>query len=134
MLRLSFVTAPELLRKGKHADVGEQCSFSLRERSSLGRLVTASAVSICSSCIQRCVTELQMYRIGPWRRWWDLRLQKRITDEPIGSLYRSLDLTFSFCRNERCRDTIVAEYARTCSPCVRLALDILLEDDCDRRH
>ena len=128
MLRVSFVTDPATLRRGKDAEVKKQCSFCLRELANLERLVTASDVSICSDCVRRCVDELEVHRVRGWRRWWDLRPRRRVPAESAAGPYRTDDVCCSFCRKKNDEELIVADYARICSPCVRLAADVFRED------
>ena len=123
VLRVSFIDLAS--RHGARLEVDKQCSFCLRELARLEYLVTAPAVSICSGCVGRCVKELKDHRVGGWRRWWDLRSPKLIPDEPTALPYRASDLSCSFCRLELIRDTIAAENARICSPCVRIAADLV---------
>jgi hypothetical protein len=123
MLRAPIATEGRTFRPG---DITRQCSFCLNEVANLDLLVTASSVSVCSACVECCVAELRRRRIGEWRRWWDPR-GPLLADPARRDVYRSADATCSFCGADRPRDTLVAEHARICSPCVRLALDVILE-------
>jgi hypothetical protein len=100
----------------KHAfvDPSRACSFCLREIASVEHLVKALEVSICDACVARYVKELEARRAKGRRRWWHAFWPRR---RPA----------CSFCRDRGVDDTIVAEHARICPPCVRLALDILRE-------
>jgi hypothetical protein len=92
------------------------------------RLLVGPGVSICGDCLGRCVRELQARRVKGWRRWWDLRPGPRVPAKPAASLYRAGDTACSFCGGDGIDETIVAEHARICPPCVRLALDIIREE------
>jgi len=120
---LSFVAEPRPVAD----EAGKRCSFCLRPVASLDRLIEAAAVSICGECVGRCVRELQARRVKGWRRWWDLRPRPRESAKPAAPPYRTGDTACSFCGGRDTGETIVAEHARICPPCVRLALDILRE-------
>jgi hypothetical protein len=122
-IRLSFVTEP----RQRTGETRKQCSFCLREITDLDQMVMAPAVSICSDCVGRCVRELEARRVKGWRRWWDLRPRPREHVPPPGSPYRTDEMACSFCNGTGTEETIVAEHARICPPCVRLALDVLRE-------
>jgi hypothetical protein len=89
-------------------------------------LVAAADVSVCSACVACCVHELTRRRIGEWRRWWDFR-RPLVADAEPRSAYRTAETTCSFCGQDRPGETLVAGHARICSPCVRLALDVVRE-------
>jgi ATP-dependent protease Clp ATPase subunit len=120
---LSFIVEPRPLT----GDPRKQCSFCLREMASLGQLVAAPVVSICGDCVGRCVRELEARRVKGWRRWWDLRPRSRMPARQAAPPYRAGDSACSFCGDSDVDETIVAEHARICPPCVRLAVDIIRE-------
>jgi hypothetical protein len=126
---LSFVTEP----RPPASDASKQCSFCLREIAdiaSLNRLVVAFDVSICSDCVGRCVRELEARRVKGWRRWWDLRPRPTPTihaKAPAAHPYRADDIVCSFCGGRGIEETVVAEHARICPSCVRLARDVIRE-------
>jgi hypothetical protein len=125
VLRLSFAVEPGRAP----GDPKAQCSFCQRELAALRHLVVGPGVSICDACCDRAVRALQACRAKGWRRWWDLRPRRRPADEEGGAgPYRAgAGVECSFCGDGGVEDTIFAEHARICPPCVRLALDVFRE-------
>jgi len=127
VLRLSFASFASAPGQ-PGGDPKAQCSFCLREVAALRRLVVAPAASICDACVDRAVRALREHRAKGWRPWWDIRPPPRPADEPGAHPYRAgAEATCSFCGDSGVEDTILAEHARICPPCVRLALDVFRE-------
>jgi ClpX C4-type zinc finger len=126
-MRIDIATAGRVYRPG---DVEGQCSFCLRDRAELRMLVTAPPrVSICAECVDACARELRRRRIAPFRWIFDPRRPVTEPDEASGAPYRSAGAApCTFCQQERPGETLVAERARICATCVRLALDVVVEE------
>lgn len=122
LIELRIATAGRRFR-GEHK---EQCSFCLLDRAEVDHLLAGPGVSICFRCVARCVAELKKRRIGGWRRWWDFRKTAAADGAVGGAPYRD-ERSCSFCGQERVAETLFAEHARICSPCVRLSLDVVIE-------
>lgn len=123
MMRAPIDCGGRTLRTGAFQS---QCSFCLEELAELTHLVAGPGVSICAECVSRCVDELRRRRVPGWRRFWDPRPPIAATDAGRAP-YRSEDASCSFCTQARPHDTLCADHARICSPCVRLALDVIRE-------
>src|SRR4051794_1026295 len=86
----------------------EQCSFCLRDRAEVDYILAGPRAGICFRCIARCVAALKEHRVAGWRRWWDPRPARVVSDDDAaGSPYRGA-AECSFCGLTNPKDTLFA--------------------------
>jgi ATP-dependent protease Clp ATPase subunit len=95
-------------------------------------LVRGPEVSICSRCVEACVSALRRHRVRGFRAWWDPRPPLR-GERPLPDGYRASTLACSFCLKPESDDLVAAEHARICAACVRLCVDMFTEQRARRR-
>jgi hypothetical protein len=122
VIELSLVHSPAA-ESGPHEQV---CTFCLRVLAAIDLLVRGPEVSICSHCVDVCVTALRRHRVRGFRAWWDPRPRVRDHRAPSAG-YRSSTAACSFCLKPEGDELLVAEHGRICATCIRLCLDVFAQ-------
>jgi ATP-dependent protease Clp ATPase subunit len=106
-------------------DPTKQCTFCCRDIAAIRHLVAGPGVSICDECTDLAAKTLRSHGSPEFRAWWQFR-RRRTRDANHAQAYRSADDRCTFCR--RTADFMIrAEHAFICSPCVKLARDVVNE-------